>query len=109
MKLLADEDIKRFFLGTVCVLTLFVLLAELAVWMQFGTFSFPLLALFLPAAGGVLAVCYWYIRKRSKILEHAAAQIRSFLDRDTDTRIDCDEEGGSCIASFTASTLWRRC
>lgn len=93
MKLLADKDIKLFFLGIVCVMTAFLLLAELAVWMQFGAFSLPLFALTLLAAGGVFAICYWHFRKQNKILETAAAQIRSFLDGNTDARIDCDEEG----------------
>ena len=93
MKLLADKDIKLFFLGIVCVMTAFLLLAELAVWVQFGAFSLPLFALFLLAAGGVITICFWYFRKRNKILEQAAAQIHSFLDGNTNARIDCDEEG----------------
>ena len=93
MKLLADKDIKRFFLGVICVMAVFLLLAELAAWMQFGAFSFLLFALTLLAAGGVLGICLWYFRKRNKILEQAAAQIRSYLDGNTDARIDCDEEG----------------
>ena len=93
MKLLADKDIKCFFLGVICVMTAFLLLSQMAVWVQFGTFSLPLFLLFLPAAGGVVAVCFRYIHKRNKILERAAAQIRSYLDGNTDARIDCDEEG----------------
>ena len=65
----------------------------MAVWMQFGAFSLPLFALSLLAAGGICAICYWYFRRRNKILEQAAAQIRSYLDGNTDARIDCDEEG----------------
>ena len=93
MKLLADKDIKGFFLGIVCVMAVLLLLSQMAVWMQFGTFSLPLLVLFLMASGGVIAICFRYIHKRNKILEQAAAQIRSFLDGNTDARIDCDEEG----------------
>lgn len=93
MKLLADKDIKLFFLGIVCVMTAFLLLAELAVWIQFGAFSLPVFALSLLASGGVLGICLWYFRKRNNVLEQAAAQIRSFLDGNTDARIDCDEEG----------------
>ena len=93
MKLLADKDIKCFFLGVICVMTAFLLLSQMAVWVQFGTFSLPLFLLFLLAAGGVFAVCFRYIHKRNKILERAAAQIRSYLDGNTDARIDCDEEG----------------
>ncbi|MGM9588922.1 MAG: ATP-binding protein, partial [Faecousia sp.] len=93
MKLLADKDIKRFFLGVISVMTVFALLAELAIWMQNQALSLPLFALTLLAAGGVFAICYWYFRKRDKILGTAAAQIRSYLDGNTDARIDCDEEG----------------
>ena len=93
MKLLADKDIKCFFLGVICVMTAFLLLSQMAVWVQFGTFSLPLFLLFLLAACGVFAVCCRYIHKRNKILERAAAQIRSYLDGNTDARIDCDEEG----------------
>ena len=93
MKLLADKDIKLLFLGFFCVMTAFLLMSQLAVWMQFGAFSLPLFALSLLASGGVLGICLQYFRKRSRIMEQAAAQIRSFLDGNTDARIDCDEEG----------------
>ena len=93
MKLLADKDIKGFFLGIACVMTAFLLLSQLAAWVQFGVFSLPLFALSLLASGGVLGICLQYFRKRSRIMEQAAAQIRSFLDGNTDARIDCDEEG----------------
>lgn len=93
MKILADKDIKGFFLGIVCVMAVLLLLSQMAVWMQFGTFSLPLFALSLLASGGVLGICLQYFRKRSRIMEQAAAQIRSFLDGNTDARIDCDEEG----------------
>lgn len=45
MKLLADKDIKGFFLGIACVMTAFLLLSQLAVWVQFGVFSLLLLEL----------------------------------------------------------------
>lgn len=93
MKILADKDIKGFFLGIVCVMAVLLLLSQMAVWMQFGTFSLPLFALSLLASGGVLGICLQYFRQRSRIMEQAAAQIRSFLDGNTDARIDCDEEG----------------
>ena len=93
MKVLADKDIKGFFLGIVCVMAVLLLLSQMAVWMQFGTFSLPLFALSLLAAGGLFAIGFRYIHKRNKILERAAAQIRSYLDGNTDARIDCDEEG----------------
>ena len=93
MKILADKDINGFFLGIVCVMAVLLLLSQMAVWMQFGTFSLPLFALSLLASGGVLGICLQYFRKRSRIMEQAAAQIRSFLDGNTDARIDCDEEG----------------
>ena len=93
MKLLADTDIKLLFLGFFCVMTAFLLMSQLAVWMQFGAFSLPLFLLSLLAAGGLFAIGFRYIHKRNKILERAAAQIRSFLDGNTDARIDCDEEG----------------
>ena len=93
MKILADKDIKGFFLGIVCVMAVLLLLSQMAVWMQFGTFSLPLFALSLLASSGVLGICLQYFRKRSRIMEQAAAQIRSFLDGNTDARIDCDEEG----------------
>lgn len=93
MRMLADKDIKRLFLGMICVMAAFLLLSQMAVWMQFGAFSLPLFALSLLAAGGIFAICYWYFRRRNKILEQAAAQIRAYLDGNTDARIDCDEEG----------------
>ena len=93
MKLLADKDIKLLFLGFFCVMAAFLLLSQMAVWMQFGASSLPLLLLSLLAAVGLFAIGFRYIHKRNKILERAAAQIRSYLDGNTDARIDCDEEG----------------
>ena len=93
MKLLADKDIKLLFLGFFCVMAAFLLLSQLAVWMQFGASSLPLFLLSLLAAVGLFAIGFRYIHKRNKILERAAAQIRSYLDGNTDARIDCDEEG----------------
>ena len=66
MKLLADKDIKLLFLGFFCVMTAFLLMSQLAVWMQFGAFSLPLFLLFLLAAGGVFAICFWYLHKRNR-------------------------------------------
>ena len=57
MKLLADKDIKLLFLGFFCVMTAFLLMSQLAIWVQFGVFSLPLLLLFLLASGGVLGIC----------------------------------------------------
>ena len=93
MKLLADKDIKLLFLGFFCVMAAFLLLSQMAVWMQFGASSLPLLLLSLLAAVGLFAIGFRYIHKRNKIPERAAAQIRSYLDGNTDARIDCDEEG----------------
>ena len=93
MKLLADKDIKLLFLGFFCVMAAFLLLSQMAVWMQFGASSLPLFLLSLLAAVGLFAIGFRYIHKRNKILERAAAQIRSYLDGNTDARIDCDEEG----------------
>ena len=105
MKLLADKDIQCFFLGVICVMAVFLLLSQMAVWMQFGAFSFPLFAFFLLAAGGVFAIGFRYIHKRNKILERAAAQIRSYLDGNTDARIDCDEEGELYYLFHCVNTL----
>ena len=93
MKLLADKDIKLLFLGFFCAMAAFLLLSQMAVWMQFGASSLPLFLLSLLAAVGLFAIGFRYIHKRNKILERAAAQIRSYLDGNTDARIDCDEEG----------------
>ena len=65
MKLLADKDIKGFFLGIVCVMAVLLLLSQMALWMQVGTFSLPLFALSLLASGGVFGICFRYFRKEN--------------------------------------------
>lgn len=93
MKLFANQRIKWLFIGIIAVLTIFLILSQLLIWISFGKISLPLLSLFLLAAGSILAICYWYFYRQNEIMEAAVAQINSYLDGDKEARIDCDEEG----------------
>lgn len=93
MKLFADKDIKRFFLATVVIFGVFLLLAEGILLLRYRIFSVWLLVLIVLSASGVWAVCWGYINKQNRIMENAVSQINAYLDGNADARIACDMEG----------------
>lgn len=105
MKIFADKEIKHFFLAIAAVMAVFLVLSQLIVRAFYQEFSPLLLVLSLAAAGSVLAVCFWYFSRQNKIMERAVSQIHSYLDGDTDARIDCDEEGEMYRLFHSVNTL----
>lgn len=105
MKLLANKDIKRFFVEMAAVLLIFFLLSELLLWFCYGKFSVLFLIAFLFLLIGVLAVSFFYFKKQNHIMEDAVSQIEAFLDGDTNARIDCDYEGELYRLFHSVNTL----
>ena len=70
-----------------------VFLLQLAARFLYGDFSLMLLFCSLLPAAGILAACFLYFYRQNEIMETAAAQMESYLDGDTDARIDCEKEG----------------
>lgn len=93
MNFLTDTDIKNFFLQTTCILGIFTMLIQIAVWSIFAAFSPMLLLLCLIAGFAVLGISFLYFKRREQLVAHATGQIASYLSGNTGSRIDCDREG----------------
>jgi len=93
MKIFANRNIKLFYFIITCVLAIFILLSQYMIWSIYGKFSLMLLLLSLLTAGSILTVCFLYFYKQNKIIEAAVFQINSYLDGNTNARIDCNKEG----------------
>ncbi|MCB7320824.1 sensor histidine kinase [Lacrimispora sp. 210928-DFI.3.58] len=93
MKIFVNKDIKRFFQAISAVLTAFLFLIEVSIWLLYRDFSLWLLLLCLLTAGTIWAICFWYFNRQNKIMENAVSQINAYLAGDVDARIECDNEG----------------
>lgn len=107
MKIFTNKSIRHLFLALSCICAGTLLLAEAFLRLSCGSFSFPLLSLFLAAAAGIWIVCFFYFKKQNRVMEQAVSQIQAFLDGDTNARIACDEEGElyrlfHCVNSLAA-------
>ena len=93
MRLLANKDVKQFFLLMVTFLLLFIVVSQGVVYFLFQSFSLLLLFVSVLFACAILATCYWYLKKQDIIMEKAVTQIDSVISGNVDIRISCDEEG----------------
>lgn len=105
MRIFADKEIKRFFLMTVSVMAVFILLSQGLEIMTHQRISLPLLLLSFAALCCVMAAGVWYFRSQDKIIETAVSRIEEFLSGDTDARIDCDQEGELYKLFHSVNTL----
>lgn len=105
MKIFTNRDIKNFFLAILAVMAVFFLLSQFAAGLLYKEFSPLFLILFLFAVCSVLAVCFWYFNRQNKIMETAVCTINSYLDGDTNARIDCDKEGEMYRLFHSVNTL----
>lgn len=62
-------------------------------------------AVWILVAAVVWFLCYRYIQKQNAILEEAIAKIETFLEGDTDARIECEEEGEIYRLFHSVNTL----
>lgn len=93
MKILVNKENKRLIGAVTAVLTVFLILSQLIVWIFYSELSIPLLIIFLLSGISVLAICCLYFCRQHSVMENAIIQIQSFLGGDTDARIDCDRDG----------------
>lgn len=105
MKIFTNKDINHFFIAISGILGGFILLFQLFIWLFYGTWNLVILLLSLFAALCILGVCFLYFRKQNRIMEEAISQINLYLSGDTDTRIDCDMEGGLFKLFHAVNTL----
>ena len=93
MRLLANKDVKQFFLLMVTFLLLFIAVSQGVIYFLFQSFSRLLLFVSVLFACGIFVTCYWYLKKQDIIMEKAVTQIDSVISGNVDIRISCDEEG----------------
>lgn len=93
MKIFTNAAVKRLFLWITLIIAIALLLCELAVWLICGRLVFALIPLFLLLTGTALFVCFRYFQKQNALFENAAAQLRAYMDGETDARIACNEDG----------------
>ena len=93
MKLLANREIRRFFLALSSVLIGFALLFALLLWPLCGQNVWWLLLLYALMAGIILLIGVLYFRRQHAQLEADVSAINAYLGGDVNARIECDEEG----------------
>ena len=94
MKLLANREIRRFFLALSSVLIGFALLSGILLRSSCGqSIRWLLYALM---AGSILLIGVLYFRRQHAQLETAVSAINAYLGGDVSARIECDEEGELC-------------
>ena len=81
------------FLAILVIMTSFLALSQVVMYLTFGKMSFAPLLIFIPATVGVLLVLFCYFKKQDIILEEAASKIEALLAGDTEVRIANEEEG----------------
>lgn len=105
MKIFTNKDIRNLFTTISCILSGFILLFQLFIWLFYGTLNLTLLFLSLLAALCILAVCFLYFRMQNHTMEEAISQINLYLSGNTDIRIDCDKEGSLYKLFHAVNTL----
>lgn len=87
MKLLANQEIRRFFLALSSSLIGFALLLRLSCGQSVWWLLYALMA------GIILLIGALYFRRQYAQLEAAVSAINAYLGGDVSARIECDEEG----------------
>lgn len=105
MRMFVNKDIKTLFLSVTAAMAVFLLIFQILIRLFYGEFSLLLLIFFLVMAGSILAICFWYFRRQNKIMETAVLQINSYLDGNTDARIECNSEGEMYRLFHSVNTL----
>lgn len=109
MRLLANKDVKQFFLLMVTFLLLFIAVSQGVIYFLFQSFSRLLLFVSVLFACGIFVTCYWYLKKQDIIMEKAVTQIDSVISGNVDIRISCDEEGELYRLFHSVNTLAAIC
>lgn len=105
MRIFTNRDIKHLFIAILTIIAAFVLLSQITVRLLYQHFCLPLLLLSLLVLCCIMAVCFWYFDKQSKIMEAAVSQINNYLSGDKNARIDCNDEGEMYKLFHSVNTL----
>ena len=93
MRIFVNKEIKKFFIALSCILVVFILSAEMYIYLTLHQFSIGLLILSLLTLISLWIVFIRYFNKQDIIIEQAISQINRYLSGDVESRIECDDEG----------------
>lgn len=105
MKIFTNKDIRNFFILISSVLGGLLILIQLMIWLSYGELNPAVLLLSLLIVISILGICFLYFGKQYQITEEAISQINSHLAGDTDSRINCDQEGSLYKLFHAINTL----
>ena len=88
-----NKEVRQLFLVIAVIMTTFLILSQVIVWLLTESLSLPLLLLSLLVSCGVMGICFRYFSKQNDIMEDAVSAINAFLAGDKNARIACDDEG----------------
>lgn len=105
MNFLTDESIKKLFCRISGILAIFIALVQIAVLLLYGGFSLPLLLLSLSTGILILGATACFFQNQERTFKKAENHIRAYLSGNTDSRIECDQEGSLYKLFHSVNTL----
>lgn len=105
MKIFQNKEVRQLFLVIAVIMTTFLILSQVIVWLLTESLSLPLLFLSLLVSCGVMGICFRYFSKQNDIMEDAVSAINAFLAGDKNARIACDDEGELYKLFHSVNTL----
>ena len=100
-----NKEVRQLFLVIAVIMTTFLILSQVIVWLLTESLSLPLLLLSLLVPCGVMGICFRYFSKQNDIMEDAVSAINAFLAGDKNARIACDDEGELYKLFHSVNTL----
>ncbi|RKI40386.1 sensor histidine kinase [bacterium D16-51] len=97
MKLLADRAVNALFSKIAFFTVAFCMASALFFFLLPKKAAVCILISALCMVLCIVAGCYQYLVGQGERIENAAAQITDYISGNTDTRIECDEEGSLCL------------
>jgi signal transduction histidine kinase len=105
MMIFQNKEVRQLFLVIAVIMTTFLILSQVIVWLLTESLSLPLLLLSLLVPCGVMGICFRYFSKQNDIMEDAVSAINAFLGGDKNARIACDDEGELYKLFHSVNTL----
>lgn len=93
MNIYQNKEIRLLFLVIAAIMTAFLLISQIIVFLLIKSLSLPLLLLSLLVSCGIIGICLRYFFRQNEVMEDAVSSIDSFLAGDKNARISCDDEG----------------
>lgn len=93
MRILSNKYIKRLFATIVALMLILISMSQLVLKIEYGRFSITLFVLMPVILSGIILACNIYFKRQDRMIENAVIQIEDFVAGNTDSRIDCYEEG----------------